>query len=485
MKRRDRFRQTTLLIVGCASLLAGVGISHTGLVVTWLICVLSGIFCLISFRRKDWLSLIFIILFGLFVGLYRGHSFMIDLKPYNELNAKKVVLDVVADSDGGYDEHKQLSFDAKSIQVLQPQTTKLVGKIKVSGFGTNIVLRGNKLRVQGKLFVTRGSKQASVNYAELTVLDKSTSPFDNFRRKFAAGLATMLPEPLGPFGLGLLVGQKTSLPEEVTTWLSLVGLTHIIAVSGYNLTIIVRFMHRIFGRYSRYQTLVASTLVVGSFLLITGFSASIVRAAIVCGLSLICWYYGRTIRPLLLLLFTAAITALWYPIYVWSDIGWYLSFLAFFGVMILAPLIVSRLFKKSPKPITLVVVESFCAQLMTMPIILFIFHQTSIIAVVTNILIVPLVPLAMLLSLISGLTGMILPSAGLVAWPSRLILTYILDIAHFFARLPGIVLTVNISKYVMAASYLIVGFICLVLWHKRQQDYATITDENDLKMELL
>lgn len=153
--------------------------------------------------------------------------------------------------------------------------------------------------------------------------------------------------------------------------------------------------------------------------------------------------------------------------------------------MILAPLIVSRLFKKSPKPITLVVVESFCAQLMTMPIILFIFHQTSIIAVVTNILIVPLVPLAMLLSLISGLTGMILPSAGLIAWPSRLILTYILDIAHLFARLPGIVLTVNISKYVMAASYLIVGFICLVLWRKRQQDYATITDENDLKMELL
>ncbi len=183
------------------------------------------------------------------------------------------------------------------------------------------------------------------------------------------------------------------------------------------------------------------------------------------------------------MLLTASITAFWYPIYLWSDIGWYLSFLAFFGVLILAPLLSKRLFKKQPKPITQVVIESACAQIMTLPIILYIFNQSSIIALVTNVLVVPLLPFAMLVTLIAGIVGMAMPSMAIIALPARIVLTYILDVAHVFSKIPGIVMTAKISAVMMCAMYAGIALLSLMMWHKNTKDYDTITDENIYKME--
>ena len=99
------------------------------------------------------------------------------------------------------------------------------------------------------------------------------------------------------------------MPLSINTQLAAVGLTHIIAVSGYNLTIIIRAMRRLLTKRSKYQSTLLSFGLIAVFLLVTGFSASIVRAAIVSGLSLIAWYYGRAFRPLLLILLSAVITA--------------------------------------------------------------------------------------------------------------------------------------------------------------------------------
>lgn len=142
-------------------------------------------------------------------------------------------------------------------------------------------------------------------------------------------MQSALPEPAASFGLGLLIGQRSTIPKSVSLQLAAVGLTHVVAVSGYNLTIIMRAVRKLLRKRSKYQSTVASLLLIGIFLLFTGFSASIVRAAIVSTLSLWAWYYGRTFRPIVLILLAAVITAGVYPIYLWSDIGWYLSFLAF------------------------------------------------------------------------------------------------------------------------------------------------------------
>jgi len=291
---------------------------------------------------------------------------------------------------------------------------------------------------------------------------------NELRRKFSAGLQSVVPEPLGSFGLGILIGQRTTLPKDINDQLSTVGLTHIVAVSGYNLTIIVLAVHRLTRKRSKYQSTLLTLLLIGLFLVLAGSSASIVRAAIVSILSLWAWYYGRTFRPSVLILLAASLTAWWFPPYIWSDIGWYLSFLAFTGVLLVAPLVTQRFMgKREPKILAMVLIETLAAQVMTLPIILFIFGRLSIISVFANILIVPLVPLAMMLSFLAGLGGMLLPSlAGWVAWPTTLLMTYMLDIVRLLSALPHASINYKINALQLVIVYILILAVLLIWWHK-------------------
>jgi len=205
-------------------------------------------------------------------------------------------------------------------------------------------------------------------------------------------------------------------------------------------------------------------------------SASIVRAAIISTLSLGAWYYGRKVKPLLIILFAAALTALWNPLYIWSDIGWYLSFLAFFGVLIVGPLVRQRLFGHESRGLLgEMVMETLSAQLTTLPIILYIFKTTSLMALPANVLVVPLIPLAMLLSFVAGIAGMLIaPLAGWLAWPATILLTYLIDVATMFARVPNMQLNVSIGLFGMVLFYAVITFVMLILWRRNVRN-AKIT----------
>lgn len=479
MRKVIRFRQTTLITLGCGMFLIGLGLARLKISLPLITIFLVLPFVLASWRKKSIIALIAVCLLGLTAGIVRGQTFIPNLRAYDQLNMQKVKLVVVADNDAAYDDHKQLSFDAKHIRVISPYNAELTGKIKIAGFGENAVYKGDTLNIDGKLFKTRGSRQASIGFAQMKLVQRGDSNVDDLRRKFSAGLNNVIPDPEAPFGLGLLIGQRTTLSADATNWLAVVGLTHIIAVSGYNLTIIIRFVHRLMHKRSRYQTVLLSGLLISLFLLLTGLSASIVRASIVCGLSLASWYYGRKIKPTLLIFLTAAITAGWYPVYVWSDVGWYLSFLAFFGVLVLSPLLAKRFCRNKPKALTLALIESFSAQIMTVPIILFVFERFSAVALLSNILVVPLVPLAMLCTLIAGVAGMTAPAwLAVLALPAKWLLTYILEIARLLSSVPKAQISVKASVSVMMVMYVVVAVICLVLWQKVRHSRDIITDRS-------
>jgi competence protein ComEC len=186
-----------------------------------------------------------------------------------------------------------------------------------------------------------------------------------------------------------------------------------------------------------------------------------------------------------LLALAACATAGINPFYLWSDIGWHLSFLAFFGVLVVAPLITTRLFGTTePKPLTAVLMESLCALLMTIPFVLYIFSQISLVALMANLLVVPLVPLAMLLALVAGLAGMLLPTiSGLLALPAQVLLTYMLDLAQLFSRIPQALVERRLSLGSMLFLYGCITLFVLVLWRateKKRVILATESTENNL-----
>ncbi len=482
MNKPKIYRRTVRLVLFFGSILLGLGWSRFTPALSIFYVLLLFLFTIVSFRKARLISLYAFILLGFSVGWWRGGVYMRHVRELASLSKHNVAVTGTVLSDGVYGKNSQLSFDIGGLQLDEPYQKAIVGKIGVSGFGENMVFRGDKVSVSGKFYPARGSVVAYLSYANIKLVAHSHSVAYSITRRFTAGLQNTLPEPLASFSLGLLIGQRNTLPPSITAILSAVGLSHIIAVSGYNLTIMMGASRRLFGKRSKFQTYVGSQALILSFLLVTGLSASIVRAAIISSLSLGAWYYGRTIKPLLLILFAAAATALWNPLYIWSDIGWYLSFLAFFGVLILGPLLRKRLFNGDPRGIIgELIMETLSAQIATLPIILYIFKTSSFVALPANILVVPLIPLAMLLSFIAGLAGMfIAPVAGWLAWPARYVLTYLLDMATMFSRVPHMKISVALSIRGLIIMYTAMLLVLFVLWHKGRKN-DTITDINNTK----
>lgn len=479
-----RFRRTTLITIFCVAVLAGLGLARKLQIepqVWWLVFVPL----VLLVRHKNITALLLVCLLGLGLGLWRGGTYMSHVHDLRKLTTSKVAVIATATSDSIYGKKSQIQFTANDIQLIEPYAQPLAGSFKLSGFGEHMIYRGDRVQVSGKLYPTRGSNQATIAYAQLERVGADSSWINQFTRRFSAGMHSALPEPQGSFGLGLLIGQRNTLSQDLTNQLVMVGLVHIVAVSGYNLTILVRAATRLKLK-SKYQQLLLSLSLIGVFILMTGFSASIVRASIVSTLGLWAWYYGLKIRAIVLIGFTAALTGFVNPFYVWGDLGWYLSFLAFFGVLVVAPMVSKRLFTKQPKILTSVVLETLAAEIMTLPLIMMTFGQLSLIALLANVLIVPLVPVAMLLGATAAAAGMLLaPIAGWLAWPATALLTYMLDVVHLLSAIPSIFLHRSISLTAMLSFYGLVLLIILAL-HKHHQRARTaiITDKKPIELEV-
>lgn len=465
---RRRFKRTTLYTLACVGVLLGLGLARRVPGLPMYVMLGLGITTLVLFRWQNVVTAAFIIMCGVSIGLFRGAQYMQVSAAYNNLLQKQVVMQVTAETDAVYSESGQLEFDVTGITFEQPVAQSLPGKIRVEGRGVPMVYRGDKLRISGSLNRTRGANQARMRYANITLQHRGGNVIDTLRRKFTAGLQSAVTEPHASFGAGLLIGQRANIPEITNEQLSVTGLTHIVAVSGANLTIIITAVRKLLDRGSKFQTAIGSVALLVVFLTMTGMSASIVRAALVSGLSLAAWYYGRIFKPLLLMSLAAVITALWNPFYVWSDLAWYLSFLSFFGVLVIGPLVTQiRSRQKEPGLIGGLLIETTAAQIITLPLIMYIFGRVSNIGLLANILIVPLVPVAMLMTLLAGLAGMLVaPIAGWLAWPARIILVYMLDMAAVLSRVPHASMEQFVNVWSMIGLYAAIAMGTVLLWLK-------------------
>lgn len=478
-----RFKQTTLVFLLALSFLLGVGLAHLGRFIDSSWWWLSGIALLFLLKRRNYLTVLFMILFGLSIGWWRGEAYQLHLADFQSHYGQKLTVVGRALDDSSYGSNTQMTFDAHNV-IIESTGQQLTGKIAVSGLGFNGAFTGDEFRATGKLMPSLGSYQGRISYAAVEITAHHNSWVGDLRRKFAAGMQNALPEPLGSFGMGLLIGQKANLPDTIYNELLMVGLVHIIAVSGYNLTIILCATEGLLKKHSKRLSTLLALALIGVFLLFAGGSASIVRAAIVSVLAIAASYYGRRMKPLVILFMAAAITAWANPYYVWTDVSWYLSFLAFFGVMIVAPLVLLRLPKRLQGSLVVAVaVESLCAELMTLPYVLHIFGQMSFVALLANVLVVALVPLAMLLCLVAGLACMLAPAlAGWIAFPARLLLTYMLDVSNILSRIPHVFaqnLALSVSS--LLGLYAAAGAVVFTLHHKTKHFKPAIITDRETK----
>jgi competence protein ComEC len=285
---------------------------------------------------------------------------------------------------------------------------------------------------------------------------------------FAAAIRKGIPEPEASLGIGYLTGQKSALPPDLAMALQIAGLSHIVVASGYNLTILVRLARRLFIRISKFASVFAAGIMIAGFIAMTGLSPSMTRAGLVSGLSLLTWYYGRRFHPFVLLPFAAVVTVLWQPSYAWGDLGWQLSFAAFAGVMIVAPLLQRYFFgEKEPGILRQVLGETVAAHIVTIPIVVPAFGYVSNVAIPANVLIVPLVPLAMLLTFIVGVTALTAPAiVELVGLPASWLLQYMTFTAQFLSQLPWAKTTIETPGWLILLYVLLLIGACVYMQRK-------------------
>lgn len=250
-------------------------------------------------------------------------------------------------------------------------------------------------------------------------------------------------------GLAYLVGMKDGLDSETQEMLRAVGLTHIVVASGTHLSIIVEFFRKRFGKISRFAGALFGIVFIVIFAAVVGWTASITRAAIVAGLSMFSWYYGRKIGAMRVILIAMAITLLINPLYA-LDLGWQLSFASFAGIMLLMPAMCEFFYGKKRKPGTVaeLLLASIAATLMCAPILLYYFGSLSLIALVANVLILPTIPFAMGMTFLVGLAGF-LPTLLLFDWLRFIVVkitTFVLDyhlaVVEFLAKQTSFIITI-------------------------------------------
>jgi competence protein ComEC len=259
---------------------------------------------------------------ALVLGVWRATTWSQERAQLAGLIGQTVTLVGKVADDPSTSDKRQVTFKLGGLRQVDPSTGATLHTLPetITVYSYSIQLqREYGVQVTGKVKAGYGTAAASMSFPKITTLSRDQGWLERLRQRFFAGMRTALPEPIASFGLGLLVGIRALIPKAMQTELSLVGLSHLVAVSGYNLTILVQAVERTLGRFGRGIALATSLWLIAGFLLVTGASASIVRASLVSVLGLLASFV-MTLRPIALILLTAAATAAYNPVYL-TDLG--------------------------------------------------------------------------------------------------------------------------------------------------------------------
>jgi competence protein ComEC len=400
-----------------------------------IIWVCGAMLITLAFWRLRRVLLIAACVGGLLFGLGRGTLAMGDIAKYKAYYGHQVTMtgtvadDVDIKPQGAHMTLKNIHIDDHNF----------AGTVFATVKGGNEAKRSDEVAIKGMMSEGFGGFGASI-MGDIVHVQRPV-PGDvalSVRDGFASDIRQAIAEPEASLGIGYLLGQKSALPSDLVDALKIAGLTHIVVASGYNLTILVRIGRRLFAKISKYLAMLTSSGLIVAFIAMTGLSPSMTRAGLVAGLALWAWYYGRKFHPVTLLAIAASVTVLVNPSYVWGDLGWLLSFAAFAGVMIIAPIATAYFFGEENIPfIGQLFIETISAQIATLPIMIIAFQQLSIIAPVANLLILPIIPLIMLLVAVAGIGVLIIPTiTGVIGWPAEQLLHLQIAIINWCADIP-------------------------------------------------
>ncbi len=254
---------------------------------------------------------------------------------------------------------------------------------------------------------------------------------------FVGQLTASLKQPLGALASGILLGTKQSLGEELLGAFRRAGLVHIVVLSGFNVTIIADAIRRVFHSFPPTMSMLLSSFSIVGFAIMTGGSATTVRASIMAIIAVVALRHARTYSVDRALVIAGVGMVLHNPLILLYDPGFQLSFVATIGLLYGAPF-VERYMTVVPEALGLrqIISTTIATQIAVLPLLASMTGEISIISLLANVLVLPVVPFAMAVS------ALLIPVSILGMWalPVTLLakasLLYMAEIALYLGSLP-------------------------------------------------
>lgn len=280
----------------------------------------------------------------------------------------------------------------------------------------------------------------------------------------------ILPQQKAAFLSGITLGERESFSKELEEKMSLSGTTHLVALSGYNITVIALAVGWLFGSFlARRASFYLSVAVIVLFVLMAGAEASVVRAAIMGIIALVAQRSERAASARNAIIIAAFLMVVANPRVLVFDLGFQLSFAALLGIIYIAPAIKKVLLIQSGGFLNWKenLATTLSAQLAVVPFLLGNFGMFSLTSFLANILVLEAVPVIMGLGFLAGGLGLISEFlARVIGWLLNLLISYEFLIIGFFSRFT---LPVAAESFgIMAAGVYYLILISAILYVKKR-----------------
>lgn len=278
-----------------------------------------------------------------------------------------------------------------------------------------------------------------------------------------AAFSRVLPPEEAALMSGIVLGNTDGFTKEFKEDMRRSGTTHIVALSGYNVTVIAASLLSLLGVFmKRRRALVVALLSILGFVLMTGASASVVRAAIMASLLVYLTIEGRLRDPKQIVVFTALLMTLWNPRVLAFDAGFQLSFLALLGILYIPPLLKSALGwrERNLSFAAETALATLSAQITTTPFILAYFGVVFGSSVFANVIVLWLLPPAMALGFCIFLFSFLFPP---LAYVSGFFAVFLLSVEswviQFFSRYAFLGVSMEAGVLFVLAYYVALGVL--------------------------
>lgn len=309
--------------------------------------------------------------------------------------------------------------------------------------------------------------RASTSASAIEILHLSRNPVvraaNSFRARMELASITALGKTDGPLLMGVVMGDDRQVPSGVIEDFRATGLSHLTAVSGANLAMLLAAlvtMLRLF-RVPRRVEVFASLVAIALFTVLTRAEPSVVRAWLMASLTLIAFLLGRRNEALHALGLSFFVLLVVDPTLIWS-IGFQLSFAATLGILVLSKPIVEKA-SRLPRPIAEALGVGLAAQAAVTPLIAWHFGRVSLVSVPANLAAFALVAPATVLGLGGGVASITSPAMRFALVPAGAFTAALRAVAHLFASIPFATKDLKWNLSQMLIAYLLIGGAALAI----------------------